>query len=165
MKPANLRRRRARMVMAQTAMAAQRRVIKSSIKDPTQTQLPRPHRSLLSLCAATPRCSRRVHSASLPPHLIDWLVCDQRQPQTRRPRCHQQTHRRPRRLFQLLPCQLLPCRQCCVLHWASAINPSGAFTRLASTGIASAAPSGSARPTPTTAAPHRIPRIIARRLS
>jgi hypothetical protein len=161
----NLRRRRARMAMAQTAMVPQRRLSKSSIEAPTRTQPPRPHRNRLSQCAATPQCSRRVHSASLPPHLIGWLVCDQRQPQTRRPRCHQQTHRRPRRLFQLLPCQLLPCRQCCVLHWASAINPSGAFTRLPSTGIASAAPSGSARPTPTTAAPHRIPRIIARRLS
>jgi hypothetical protein len=144
------------MAMAQTAMVPQRRLSKSSIEAPTRTQPPRPHRNRLSQCAATPQCSRRVHSASLPPHLIGWLVCDQRQPQTRRPRCHQQTHRRPRRLFQLLP-----CRQCCVLHWASAINPSGAFTRLASTGIASAAPSGSARPTPTTAAPHRIPRIIA----
>jgi hypothetical protein len=122
------------MAMAQTAMVPQRRLSKSSIEAPTRTQPPRPHRNRLSQCAATPQCSRRVHSASLTPHLIGWLVCDQRQPQTRRPRCHQQTHRRPRRLFQLLPCQLLPCRQCCVLHWASAINPSGAFTKLASTG-------------------------------
>jgi hypothetical protein len=83
----------------------------------------------------------------------------QRQPQTRRPRFHQQTHRRPRRLFQLLPCQLLPC------HWTSSINPSRASARLASIGIASASPGGSARPMPTTAAPHRMPRIIARRLS
>jgi hypothetical protein len=147
------------MAMAQTAMAAQRRVIKSSIKDPTQTQLPRPHRSLLSLCAAKPRCSRRVHSASLPPHLLCRLVCDQRQPHTRRLRCHQHTHRRPRRPRQLLPCE---CRGGGP-HWTSSINPSGAFARPASIGIASAAPSGSARPTPTTAAPHKIPRIIARR--
>ena len=69
-------------------------------------------------------------------HARERVVEVQRQPQTRRPRFHQQTHRRPRRLFQLLPCQLLPC------HWTSSINPSRASARLASIGIASAAPNG-----------------------
>ena len=35
------------------------------MKRPTQTQLPRPHRSRLPLCAATPRGSRRVPRENL----------------------------------------------------------------------------------------------------